>query len=111
MSSSSSAGLMSDILQSNIMGFVPMVLIFIVFYVLLIRPQEKKRKEQEALVASVKKGEDILTHSGIYGKVEMVNDSDSTIGLEIAKNTVIKISKSAILEILSRNKEKTKNNL
>ena len=107
MSSSGSAGL-SDMIQNNIMGFVPMILIFIVFYFLLIRPQEKKRKEQEAMIASVQKGEEIITHGGIYGKVEKINDTDASIDLEIAKNTVIKISKNAIADITSRIKENEK---
>jgi preprotein translocase subunit YajC len=99
---------MSDLLQSNFMSFVPMLLIFLVFYFLLIRPQEKKRKEQEDLVASVKKGEEILTHSGIYGKVDKINDGDNSVDLEISKNVVIKIAKSAIADIFSRKEKKDK---
>ncbi len=93
-----------DNIQNNLMSFVPMLMIFAVFYFLLIRPQEKKRKEHEALIGSVKKGEDILTHAGIYGKVEKLNDSDSSLDLEIAKNVTIKISKSSVADILSRKK-------
>ena len=107
MSSDSSTAL-SEIMQSNFMSFVPMILIFIVFYFLLIRPQEKRRKDQEALILSVQKGEQIVTHGGIHGRVEKINDADSSIDLEIAKNVVIKISKSAIADIVSRAKVKDK---
>ncbi|MGV2432790.1 MAG UNVERIFIED_CONTAM: preprotein translocase subunit YajC [Rickettsiaceae bacterium] len=55
-------------------SLVPMVLIFVVFYFLLIRPQEKKRKSQEQLVSSVKPGENVVTHSGLFGKITKVNE-------------------------------------
>ena len=105
--SSTDSNNLSEVIQSNLMSFVPMILIFIVFYVLLIRPQEKKRKEHEELINSVKKGEEIITHGGIFGKVVKIHD-DSIIDLEIAQNTIIKISKSAIADIISREKEKLK---
>ncbi|MDC0865016.1 preprotein translocase subunit YajC [Rickettsiaceae bacterium] len=92
-------------------NLVPMLLIFVVFYFLLIRPQEKKRKEQEALVLGIKKGEEVLTNSGLFGTVTKINDSDNTIILQIAKDTEIKILKNSIADITSRtdNKEKKKN--
>lgn len=82
----------------------PMVLIFGVFYFLLIRPQEKKRKAQEQLVSTVKPGEEVLLHSGIYGKVTKVNENDSTMIVQIAENTEIKVMQSAIADIISRKK-------
>jgi preprotein translocase subunit YajC len=83
-------------------SLVPMVLIFVVFYFLLIRPQEKKRKAQEALVSGVKVGEDIITNSGIYGKVASINESDNTVSILISEGVAIKILKSAISDIISR---------
>jgi preprotein translocase subunit YajC len=97
-----------DTIQSNLMSFLPMILIFAVFYFLLIRPQEQKRKEHEKLVSSVQKGEKVLTHSGIYGHVERINEKDASVDLEIAKNLVIKISKSSISDIISRNNNQDK---
>lgn len=105
--SSTDSNNLSEVIQSNLMGFVPMILIFIVFYVLLIRPQEKKRKEHEELIHSVQKGEEIITHGGIFGKVVKIHD-DNIIDLEIAQNTIIKISKNAIADIISREKGKLK---
>lgn len=93
-------------LQTGWTSLVPMVLIFVVFYFLLIRPQDKKRRAQEELVGGVKKGEEVLTNSGIYGTVTKINDSDGTIELTIAKDIAIKILKSAIEDIVSR-KEQT----
>ena len=89
-------------IESSWTSFVPLVLIFVVFYFFLIRPQEKKKKEHENLVTSVKKGEEILTSGGIIGKVVKVSDSEPTIMVEIADNTIVKISKSAVSDILSR---------
>ncbi len=89
-------------IESTWTSFVPMILIFVVFYFFLIRPQEKRRKEHEKLITSVKKGEEILTTGGIVGKVTKVSDSEPTIMVEIADNTIVKVSKSAVSDILSR---------
>ncbi|MES2215077.1 MAG: preprotein translocase subunit YajC [Pseudomonadota bacterium] len=89
-------------------NLVPMLLIFAVFYFLLIRPQEKKRKAQEELVGGVKKGEEVLTTSGIYGTVTKINDSDHTIELTVANDLTIKMLKSAIADIVSRRQKGSK---
>ncbi|WP_341758155.1 MULTISPECIES: preprotein translocase subunit YajC [unclassified Candidatus Tisiphia] len=90
--------------QSILTSLVPMVLIFVVFYFFLIRPQDKRRREKEAVVGSVKKGEEVVTNSGIFGVVSKINDADNTVDLEIAENIRIKILKSSILDITSRHK-------
>ncbi len=91
--------------RSVLTSMVPMVLIFVVFYFFLIRPQEKRRKEKESVVSSVKKGEEVVTNSGIFGTVSKINDADNTIYLEISENIRIKVLKSAILDITSRHKK------
>jgi preprotein translocase subunit YajC len=83
-------------------SFVPLLVMLAIFYFLLIRPQEKKRKSQENLVSSVKNGERVVTNSGIYGRVTKVNENDHTVDLEIANNVEIKVMKSAISTILDR---------
>lgn len=90
---------------SGLTSLVPMLLIFIVFYFFLIRPQEKRRREKEGLVSSVKKGEEVITTGGILGVVAKINDNDGIIELEIAENIRIKILKSSIADITSRNKK------
>ncbi|ABV76485.1 MULTISPECIES: preprotein translocase subunit YajC [spotted fever group] len=92
-------------LQSGLTSLIPMVLIFAVFYFLLLRPQETRRKEREKLVSEVKKGEEVLTNSGIYGIVTKVSENDNNIEIEIAKDVRIKVLKSAIIDITSRTKE------
>ena len=85
-----------------------MVLIFVVFYFLLIRPQEKKRRTQETLVSGVKKGgvlEEVMTNSGLFGVVTKINDSDNTIMVQIAKEVEVKVLKNSIADIISRSKK------
>lgn len=86
-------------------SLIPMILIFAVFYFLLIRPQEKRRRNQEELVSSVKRGEYIVTNSGIFGKVISINDNDNTLYIEIAKGVEIKALKTSIADIVSRAKK------
>ncbi|ABV79259.1 preprotein translocase subunit YajC [Rickettsia bellii OSU 85-389] len=92
-------------LQSGLTSLIPMVLIFAVFCFLLLRPQKKRRKEREKLVSEVKKGEEVLTNSGIYGIVTKVSESEPNIEVEIAKDVRIKVLKSAIVDITSRSKD------
>lgn len=89
-------------IESGWTSIIPMILIFVVFYFLLIRPQEKKRRSQETLVSGVKKGEEVVTNSGMFGTVTKINDSDNTILVELAKGVEVKMFKSAIVDIISR---------
>jgi preprotein translocase subunit YajC len=91
-----------DQIQSTFTSLIPMLLIFVVFYFLLIRPQEKKRKAQEQLVSTAKLGEEVLLHSGIYGKITKINENDNTIMLQISKDSEIKILQTAVADIVSR---------
>jgi len=91
--------------SSGWMSLVPMVLIFVVFYFLLIRPQEKKRRNQETLVSGVKKGEEVMTNSGLFGVVTKINDSDNTVMVQIAKDVEVKVLKNSIADIISRSKK------
>lgn len=88
--------------MQSVTSLLPILLIFMVFYFLLIRPQEKKRREQEKLISTVKKGEEVLTHSGIYGVVTRVTESSDVVEINIAKDVDIKILKSSIADIISR---------
>ena len=62
--------------------FVPMIAIFLIFYFLLIRPQQKRQREQEAMIQAVEKGDEVVTVGGLHGKV--VGTTDDTLTLEIA---------------------------
>ena len=91
-----------DTTQNTFVSLIPMILIFVVFYFLLLRPQEKKHREQEKMVSTVKKGEEVLTQSGIYGVVTKVSDADLNVEIAIAKDVNVKILKSSIATIVSR---------
>ena len=80
--------------QSAWMSFVPIVLMIVIFYFLLIRPQQKKEKERVAMINSLKNGDKVLTASGIYGIVTGIKDDIVTV--KVASNTNIEFAKSAI---------------
>ncbi len=84
---------------SPLISFVPLIAIFIIFYFLLIRPQQKKIKMHQKMVDAVKKSDNIITSSGIYGSVASVGDT--TLEIKIADNVRIKILKSAVSEVIS----------
>jgi preprotein translocase subunit YajC len=87
-------------IESTLISFVPMILIFLVFYFLLIRPQEKKRKAQEQIINNIKKGDEVITSSGIFGKIVKINESNNSFDLEIAEGLIIKITKNSVINII-----------
>ncbi len=80
--------------------FIPLALMFAIFYFLLIRPQQKKAKEHRALLESIKKGDQVITAGGVHGKVASVDDT--IVGLEVATGVVIRITKSYIAAITNK---------
>lgn len=80
-----------------IQQFIPLALMFAIFYFLLIRPQQKKAKEHRAMLDNVKKGDKVITAGGVHGKIASVEDG--VVGLEIATGVIIKITKSYIASI------------
>ncbi len=83
----------------GIMGFLPFILVFAVFYFLLIRPQQKKAKEHQNMIANLKKGMRIITSGGIYGTIQSIDDT--TIGLEIAEKVKIKVSRGNVAALMA----------
>ena len=61
---------------SGFAQFIPLILIFVIFYFFLIRPQQKKVKEHKSMVASLKRGDEVVTSGGVFGKIEKVYDED-----------------------------------
>jgi preprotein translocase subunit YajC len=80
--------------DNTLMAFLPMVLIFGVFYFLMIRPQQKKAKEHKALLDNLKKGDAVLTNGGLYGKVTGL--TESVVTLEIAEKVRVRVSRGHI---------------
>jgi len=82
--------------DSFLTGILPLVLIFVVFWFLLIRPQQKRMKEHKALIAAIKKGDEVMTNGGIIGKVIKANETSPTVEVEIADNVRVQIARGQI---------------
>ena len=80
---------------SGFEAFLPLILIFVVFYFLLIRPQQKKQKAHAALISALNVGDEVLTAGGILGKVTGVSDHYAIV--KISDNTEVKIQKTSVL--------------
>ena len=79
-------------------AFVPLILMFVIFYFLLIRPQQKKQKQHREMINNVKKGDRIVTGGGIHGRVTGV--SDTTLTVEIAEKVRIKLNRGNISAVI-----------
>ena len=77
---------------------LPLILIFVVFYFLLIRPQQKKLKSHKEMITNLKKGDKIVTQGGIMGTIHYVNE-DGTISLEVADNVTVKVAKGMVADV------------
>jgi preprotein translocase subunit YajC len=95
-------------LFSQLGTFAPLVLIFIVFYFLMIRPQQKRQKEHQALVRAAKRGDRIVTSGGILGVITKANDGDSDVEVEIAQGIKVRVVRTAISDVVNKNPEAAK---
>ena len=86
--------------MDGVMQFLPIILMFVVLYFLMIRPQQKKAKEHKALLEGLQKNDEVLTQGGIVGKV--VSLSDAYVTVEVATNTQIIVQKQAIGAVLPK---------
>lgn len=87
-------------LMGNLGTFVPLILMFVVMYFLMIRPQQKKAKEQRSMMDALAKGDEVVTAGGLLGKVAAVKDTYVTI--EIAEKTEVVVQKHAITTLLPK---------
>ena len=81
--------------------FLPIILIFVIFYFLLIRPQQQKMKQHRAMVEALRRGDQVVTSGGIVGKVFKVND-DGMVEVEIAEGVKVKVIKQTITHVLNK---------
>ncbi|EIE52535.1 preprotein translocase subunit YajC [Salipiger aestuarii] len=86
---------------SAIAQFVPLILIFGIMYFLLIRPQQKKVKEHQKMVAALRRGDQIVTQGGIIGKVAKVKENNE-VDVEIAEGVKVRVVQSTITQVLSK---------
>ena len=85
----------------GITQFIPLILIFIIFYFFLIRPQQKRVKDHRVMVESLKRGDEIITSGGIIGTVDRVMEDDR-IEVAISDNTKVQIIRSTITSLLKK---------
>jgi preprotein translocase subunit YajC len=84
-----------------LIGIAPWLAIFVIFYFLMIRPQQQRVKQHQAAIAAVKKGDEVITGGGIRGKVTKVGDDEAEV--EIAQGVRIRVLKSTISQVLTAN--------
>jgi len=83
-----------------LMSFLPLILIFVVFYFILIRPQQKKVKEHKQMTESLKKGDEIVTNGGVLGKITEIGDNFVTV--KVADAVEIKVQRQAIASLMPK---------
>ena len=81
-------------------GILPWLLIFVIFYLLMIRPQQKRMKEHAATIAAVKKGDEVITGGGIRGRVTKVMDDD--VEVEIGQNVRVRVVKATLSHVVTK---------
>ncbi len=84
----------------GLMSFLPLIIIFVIFYFLLIRPQMKRAKEHRELVGNLSKGDEVVTNGGLLGKI--IEVGETFISLELADNVVIKLQKHAVSSVMPK---------
>ena len=90
--------------ESTLASFLPLIIIFVIFYFLLIRPQQKKSKEHQEMLTNLKIGNDVCTASGIFGKIKKIDNAEKITHLEIADKTTIIVLTASINQVLDGKK-------
>ncbi len=86
--------------QGGLMSFLPLIVIFAVFYFMLIRPQMKRSKEHRLLVSQLAKGDEVITNGGLLGRITEV--SDSFVTLELTDNVQVKLQRQAVANVMPK---------
>ncbi len=87
--------------MGGLQGIIPFVLIFVIMYFLLIRPQQKRAKEHKAMVEALRRGDQVITQGGLIGKVSKVKE-DGELEVEIAEGVKVRVVKSTIVAVISK---------
>ena len=83
-------------------AFIPIILIFVVFYFLLIRPQQKRMKEHQAMLDAVRRGDKVVTNGGIIGTVTKVNSDERELHVEISDNVKVRVRQDMLSNVISK---------
>lgn len=95
----------------DIMGMLPLAVIFVVFYFFMIRPQAKKQKEHNKLLDSLQRGDKLVTASGMVGTVSRLDPDKNYVHIEISKDVIVQITRSSIAQILESKNSANKTNI
>ena len=88
--------------MEGITSLVPLLLVFLIMYFLLIRPQQRKVREHQAMVAALRRGDQVVTSGGIVGKVTKVKEGENEVEVEIAPGINVRVVRSTISSVLSK---------
>jgi preprotein translocase subunit YajC len=86
--------------QSTLMSVLPLILMFVVLYFVMIRPQMKKQKEHKAMIDAITKGDEVVTAGGVLGKISKLGEN--YLGLEVSNGVEIQIQRSAVVQVLPK---------
>lgn len=87
-------------MTSSLMGMLPLVLMFVVLYFVMIRPQMKRQKEHRSMIEALAKGDEVATAGGLVGRVTRLDDN--YLNLEIANGVEIRVQRSAVVQVLPK---------
>ncbi len=87
-------------MQSSLMSMLPLVLMFVVLYFVMIRPQMKRQKEHKSMISALAKGDEVATAGGVLGRVTKLGDT--YLGIEVANGVEIQVQRSAIVQVLPK---------
>jgi preprotein translocase subunit YajC len=87
-------------MQSSLMSMLPLVLMFVVLYFVMIRPQIKRQKEHRAMVEAIAKGDEVATAGGLIGRVTKVGDT--YLGIEVANGVEVQLQRTAVVQVLPK---------
>lgn len=86
----------------GIASFLPIVIVVVIFYFLMIRPQAKQAKEHANMVNALKQNDKIVSISGIFGKIVKVNSTEETVDVEIAENVIVTMKKNSVSDVINK---------
>ncbi|MBM3389366.1 MAG: preprotein translocase subunit YajC [Betaproteobacteria bacterium] len=87
-------------IESSLMSLLPLILMFVVLYFIMIRPQMKRQKEHKAMVDALAKGDEVVTAGGLYGKISKVGDSN--LHIEVAQGIEVMVQRQAVTQVLPK---------
>jgi preprotein translocase subunit YajC len=88
-----------------LVSFLPFILIFFIFYLLVFRPQAKRQKELASMLSALKQGDRVLTQGGIFGNVVALKDDNNVVVLKIADQVKVEVAKSSITSVVKKSRE------